>query len=103
MRRIGSRLGWRRRTLATLPGAEQAGRLTREPEPAGFSMFAGVTPRAAKIPSVQLPERNQKQQNDAKETQRNEAKERLDAQRAAGSALDDGPPSLVEKAGQLGV
>jgi len=70
-----------RRTLATLPGEEQAGRLTREPEPAGFSMFAGVTPRAAKIPSVPPPERNQKQQKDAKETQRNEAKERLDAQR----------------------
>lgn len=36
-----------RRALAALPTDEQAGRLTREPAPAGFSLFAGVTPRAA--------------------------------------------------------
>jgi hypothetical protein len=70
-----------RRTLATLPGEEQAGRLTREPEPAGFSIFAGVPPRAAKGASAQPPERKQKQHKDAKENQKNEAKARRDAQR----------------------
>jgi hypothetical protein len=64
-----------RRTLATLPGEEQAGRLTREPEPAGFSMFAGVTPRAGKP----APPRA-KQKHEPKQNQRNEAKERRDAQ-----------------------
>jgi hypothetical protein len=34
-----------RRSLAALPTAEQAGRLTRPPEPAGFTLLAGVTPR----------------------------------------------------------
>jgi hypothetical protein len=63
-----------RRTLATLPGEEQAGRLTREPEPAGFSMFAGVTPRAAKAAP---PEPKLKPKQDP----RNDAKERRDAQR----------------------
>jgi len=38
-----------RRTLAALPTDEQAGRLTREPEPAGFSLFEGVKPKAAKV------------------------------------------------------
>ena len=36
-----------RRTLAALPSEEHAGRLTREPPPAGFGLFAGVTPRPA--------------------------------------------------------
>jgi hypothetical protein len=68
-----------RRTLATLPGEEQAGRLTREPEPAGFSMFAGITPRAAKVATAEPPARNQKK--DAKENHQNEAKARRDAER----------------------
>jgi len=38
-----------RRTLAALPTDEQAGRMTREPEPAGFSLFEGVKPKAAKV------------------------------------------------------
>lgn len=73
-----------RRTLATLPGDEQAGRLTREPAPAGFSMFAGITPRAANVSPAQVkPERNRahKEQDAAKKNQQNEAKERRDAQR----------------------
>jgi exonuclease VII large subunit len=37
-----------RRTLAELPGAEPAGRLTRPPEPAGFTLLTGVTPRPIK-------------------------------------------------------
>jgi chromosome segregation ATPase len=69
-----------RRTLATLPGDEQAGRLTREPEPAGFSMFAGVTPRAAKAAPPTPAARNHTQENDATQNQRNQAKERRAAQ-----------------------
>jgi hypothetical protein len=34
-----------RRTLAALPGDEQAGRLTREPPAAGFSLLTGVAPQ----------------------------------------------------------
>lgn len=34
-----------RRTLAALPGEEPAGRLTREPPAAGFSLLTGVKPR----------------------------------------------------------
>jgi hypothetical protein len=36
-----------RRTLAALPTEETAGRLTREPPPAGFGLLAGVTPAVA--------------------------------------------------------
>jgi valyl-tRNA synthetase len=68
-----------RRTLATLPADEQPGRLTREPEPAGFSMFAGVTPRAGRIAPPAPAGRNDKPQN-AKRNQRNEANERRAAQ-----------------------
>jgi hypothetical protein len=73
-----------RRTLATLPGEEQAGRLTREPAPAGFSMFAGITPRAATAAPAHVPpepNRARKQQDAAKTNRQNEAKERRDAQR----------------------
>lgn len=38
-----------RRTLAALPTDEPNGRLTREPEPVGFSLFEGVKPKAAHI------------------------------------------------------
>ncbi len=36
-----------RRTLAALPTDEPAGRITREPPPAGFSLFTGIKPRPA--------------------------------------------------------
>jgi hypothetical protein len=36
-----------RRTLAALPGEESPGRLTRPPEPAGFSLLTGIKPRPA--------------------------------------------------------
>ena len=47
-----------RRALAALPNDEQAGRLTREPEPVGFSLFAGVKPRPAKASAPPKPERS---------------------------------------------
>ena len=40
-----------RRTLAALPTDETAGRLTREPPPAGFGLLSGVTPRAVARPA----------------------------------------------------
>ncbi|HKY20439.1 MAG TPA: hypothetical protein VJM31_04395 [Vicinamibacterales bacterium] len=43
-----------RRTLAALPGDEPAGRLTRPPAPAGFSLLAGVKIRSPKS-RVQSP------------------------------------------------
>ena len=39
-----------RRTLASLPGDESAGRLTRPPEPAGFSLLTGIKPRPTQMP-----------------------------------------------------
>jgi len=37
-----------RKTLAALPTDERAGRMTRPPEPVGFSLLAGIKPRAIK-------------------------------------------------------
>jgi hypothetical protein len=65
-----------RRALATLPSDEQAGRLTREPEPAGFSLFAGVKPRPAKVSSPHRPP-----DRTATVEKRNEATERRDTER----------------------
>jgi hypothetical protein len=45
-----------RRTLVALPGDEAAGRLTRSPEPAGFSLVAGVKLRPES--KVQSPKSN---------------------------------------------
>lgn len=44
-----------RRTLGALPGDEPAGRLTRPPEPAGFTLLAGIKVRSPE-PRVQSPE-----------------------------------------------
>jgi hypothetical protein len=44
-----------RRTLAALPGEESPGRLTRAPEPAGFSLLSGVTVRTER-PESKSPE-----------------------------------------------
>ena len=64
-----------RRALAALPNDEQAGRLTREPEAAGFSLFAGVTPRPIKTSAPPKPERTSAQKKP------DEAAARRDAQR----------------------
>jgi hypothetical protein len=39
-----------RRTLAALPSDESPGRLTRPPEPAGFTLLTGIKPRAIRKP-----------------------------------------------------
>jgi hypothetical protein len=88
-----------RRALATLPGEEQAGRLTREPQAAGFSLFAGVklppqkpesskpespkpepaksSPRAAKSPNAKREE--QAQRDRAKQAE--QAREKAERER----------------------
>jgi hypothetical protein len=62
-----------RRALAALPSDEQAGRLTREPGPAGFSLLAGVKPRAVKAsftpPKDQKAEREREKSLAAARTQ----------------------------------
>jgi hypothetical protein len=64
-----------RRALATLPGDEQAGRLTREPEPAGFNLFAGVKPRPAKASAAQpKPERASAQSKRSAVTERGQSR-----------------------------
>jgi hypothetical protein len=63
------------RLLAALPTDEQAGRLTREPEPAGFALLAGVKLRPVKaLPPQPKPERT------TVETKRDEAAERREQQ-----------------------
>ncbi len=75
-----------RRTLATLPTDEQEGRLTREPEPAGFSLFAGVKPKAAKVTSARAKEEQsaieKKREDEARKRVAREEQER-DAKIAA--------------------
>src|SRR5262245_33004176 len=63
-----------RRTLATLPTDEQEGRLTREPEPAGFSLFQGVKPRAVKV----TPARAREEQTAVEKKREDEARKRAE-------------------------
>jgi hypothetical protein len=75
-----------RRALAALPNDEQAGRLTREPAAAGFSLFAGVTPRPAKASVPPKPERTQKKPDEAavrREAQREQHRAEQARQKAA--------------------
>lgn len=44
-----------RQILSALPGDERAGRLSHVPEPSGFSLLAGVNPRAIKASAAQKP------------------------------------------------
>jgi hypothetical protein len=77
-----------RRTLAAVPSTEPAGRMTRPPEPAGFSLLAGITPRAfpkAPSPPVQKPplrENRAAARAELKKQQRAE-RERKEAERKA--------------------
>ena len=76
-----------RRALAALPNDEQAGRLTREPEAVGFSLFAGVTPRPTKTSAPPKPDRTstQKKPDEAaarREAQREQQREEQARQKA---------------------
>jgi hypothetical protein len=66
-----------RRTLAALPGDEPAGRLTRPPEPAGFSLLSGVKIRPES--KVKSPKSNV----DSPESRAREERERKDVERRA--------------------
>jgi hypothetical protein len=67
-----------RRTLAALPGAEPAGRLTRAPEPAGFTLLTGVAPRPIKTatPAQGLKRPEAPKEDARKEDARKARKER---------------------------
>lgn len=64
-----------RRTLAALPSGETAGRLTRPPEPAGFSLLTGVklqTEPTAQSPEskVESPKSGAREERERKEAER---------------------------------
>jgi hypothetical protein len=61
-----------RRTLAALPSDEAPGRLTRPPEPAGFSLLSGV--RVRKVPAPPKPRKNEERER--KEAERKALQER---------------------------
>jgi hypothetical protein len=75
-----------RRTLAALPGGEAAGRLTRPPEPAGFSLLTGV--KILPESKVQSPRSNVKSPKpEAREAL--EAKERAERKEAERKARQE--------------
>jgi hypothetical protein len=84
-----------RRTLAALPTDEQEGRLTREPEAAGFSLFEGVKPRAAHIGARRTKEEQKaeataaekKRESDARKAAEREERERATRAEAARKEL----------------
>ena len=82
-----------RRALAALPNQEQAGRLTREPEAAGFSLFAGVTPRPVKASAAPKPA--QKKPDEAAE-RRDAQRERQRAEQARQKAERERENALTE-------
>jgi exonuclease VII large subunit len=74
-----------RRALAALPGPEPAGRLTRAPEPAGFTLLTGVTPRPIKtaLPAQPLkPPEATKEDAPRKEDARKERESQKQKERA---------------------
>ena len=80
-----------RRTLAALPGDEPPGRLTRPPEPAGFSLLTGIKARALPAPvkgrataKTEKPSKDElRRQKEALRAQKREEQERLRAERKA--------------------
>jgi hypothetical protein len=80
-----------RRALGALPNDEQAGRLTREPEPAGFSLFAGVTPRRpnAKPPALPLKAERAPDPREAEREQQRAERAREKAERERKSAIGE--------------
>jgi len=68
-----------RRSLAALPTDEPPGRLTRPPEPAGFTLLTGVTPRiirAASAPPHASAEKTRKEQKEQEEQRQQERAEK---------------------------
>jgi hypothetical protein len=92
-----------RHTLAALPGDEPPGHLTRPPEPAGFSLLAGIKPRPAAAHSVRPAAgaaerkssrredmvRQKRAQREQKQAERRAQKEAAAARRAQEKARKD--------------
>jgi hypothetical protein len=66
-----------RRTLAALPTDEQAGRMTREPAPVGFSLLTGIKP-----PPTAVMKRRESEQEKEKRRKEAEAKARREEEQA---------------------
>jgi hypothetical protein len=67
-----------RRSLAGLPTDEPPGRLTRPPEPAGFTLLTGVTPRIIRRPSAAptvSAERKRKEEEERQEERAEKARQ----------------------------
>jgi hypothetical protein len=74
-----------RRSLAALPTDEPPGRLTRPPEPAGFTLLTGVTPRivhAASAPPNASAEKTRKEQKEREERRQQEQRQQERAEKA---------------------
>jgi hypothetical protein len=85
-----------RRTLAALPGEESPGRLTRAPEPAGFSLLSGVTVRTERPESKSPESESPKSKSPAVRAQESqirrielEAKKRAERERKEAAARKD--------------
>ena len=85
-----------RRALGALPSDETAGRLTRVPEPAGFSLFAGVTPRATATEVAVAPKKRETPKSEPTSAQKKREQEierkareraRLEREKAEQAAL----------------
>ena len=90
-----------RRTLAALPGDEPAGRLTRTPEPAGFSLLTGVKIRRPEPPKLsradrEMQKRAERERKAAEEKAREEQEKRAREIRKAEQALKDAERRLAE-------
>jgi hypothetical protein len=92
-----------RRTLAALPGEEAPGRLTRAPEPAGFSLLTGVKVRPE--PEVRRPKSNAQAERERQEAERKareeqKAREKREREiRKAEQALKNAERRLAELKG----
>jgi DNA repair exonuclease SbcCD ATPase subunit len=81
LRASGSALDTIRQSLAALPTDEPRGRMTRPPEPSGFSLLTGVKPQA--VPEAKAP------RGVSAESKRKEADERQQEARRQGEQLQE--------------
>ena len=91
-----------RRTLAALPGEEAPGRLTRAPEPAGFSLLTGVKVREPEVRSPKSDARAERERQAAERKAREEQKAREKREREikkAEQALKNAERRLAELKG----
>jgi hypothetical protein len=72
-----------RRTVSALPGDEPAGRLTRAPEPAGFSLLTGIKVPASPKPRVVRMSREERERQRRAEQEKKEAERKAREEQAA--------------------